>query len=197
MVINSETIESQIPYYLTREQKEGLVKALGDFRVNPANYYINRFPDEMLQGDGWRGLEIIRFDDGKRDYIKGIVLSNSCDIAPENKRDLPAKIVFAPIIKLSNYAGLLRGTNLLPKQIDSKLQAIREQRITTMFYLPTDGTLHDEHVALLDDLHTIPARAFGDIRTREKLFTLSMFGFYLFLFKLSVHFCRFHEEVAR
>ena len=66
-----------------------------------------------------------------------------------------------------------------------------------MFYLPKGGALEDEYVALLDDLHSIPAHAFERVAEKKKLFTLSMVGFYLFLLKLSVHFCRFHENVAR
>lgn len=49
----------------------------------------------------------------------------------------------------------------------------------------------------LDDLHTVPLHAFERVAEKKKLFTLTLVGFYLFLFKLSVHFCRFHEEVAR
>lgn len=197
MDITPDTIEAHIPYYLTHKQKEGLVKALADFRETSVDYYINKYPDEVLQGDGWPKLEVIRFEDGERSQIKGIVLSNTCDIAQGNVRAIPSKLVFAPIIKLSNYAMRLTAAKMNSDQIDSKLQAIKEQRVTTMFYLPAGAGLDDEYIALLDDLHTIPAHAFTASQDRPKLFTLSMIGFYLFLFKLSVHFCRFHEEVVR
>ena len=85
----------------------------------------------------------------------------------------------------------------MPQQINDRFQAIREQRVTTMFYLPKGGSLEEEYVALLDDLHTVPARIFEQVAERKKLFTLSLVGFYLFVLKLSVHFCRLHEEVAR
>lgn len=196
MSISAETIQAYIPYYLTQEQKDGLVKALAEF-PKPIQYYIALYPDELLQGDGWEKLEIIRFKNGARDKIKGILLSNSCDISADNKREIPPKITFAPIIKLANYSELLLRHGLTQQQINDRFQAIREQRITTMFYLPKGGSLEEEYVALLDDLHTVPAHAFEQVAERKKLFTLSLVGFYLFLFKLSVHFCRFHEEVAR
>jgi hypothetical protein len=196
MSISAETIQAQIPYYLTQEQKDGLVKALAEF-PNPIQYYIALYPNELLQGDGWEKLEIVRFENGTRDKIKGVLLSNSCDISADNKREIPPKITFAPIIKLSNYSELLLKSGLTPQQINDRFQKIREQRITTMFYLPKGGSLEEEHVALLDDLHTVPARAFEKVAERKKLFTLSQVGFYLFLLKLSVHFCRFHEEVTR
>ena len=72
---------------------------------------------------------------------------------------------------------------------------IRAQGVTSIFYLPADDLLEEEHVALLDDLHSMPLEAHG--QAAEKLFTLSMAGFYLFVFKLSVHFCRLHENVDR
>jgi hypothetical protein len=83
------------------------------------------------------------------------------------------------------------------KQIDDRFEAIREQRVSTMFYLPKGGELGEEHVALLDDLHTLPFQIFEANTERKKLFTLSMVGFYVFVFKLSFHFCRFHENIER
>ena len=196
MPISAEAIQTHIPFYLTQDQKDGLIKALGDF-PRQIQYYIGLYSNEMLQGDGWEQLEVIRFEDGARGRIKGIVLSNSCDISSDNKRDTPPKITFAPIIKLTNYSQLLLSNGLSQQQIDDRFVAIREQRITSMFYLPKGGALEDEYVALLDDLHSIPAHAFERVAEKKKLFTLSMVGFYLFLLKLSVHFCRFHENVAR
>ncbi len=196
MSISAETIQAHIPYYLTQEQKDGLVKALAEF-PRPIQYYIPLYPEELLQGDGWEKLEIVRFEDGARDQIKGILLSNSCDISIGNKREMPPRIIFAPIMKLANYSELLLRHGLMPQQINDRFQAIREQRVTTMFYLPKGGSLEEEYVALLDDLHTVPARIFEQVAERKKLFTLSLVGFYLFVLKLSVHFCRLHEEVAR
>ena len=196
MPISSDAIQTHVPYYLTKDQKDGLIKALGDF-PRQIQYYVGLYPHEVLQGDGWERLEVIRFEDGTRDRIKGIVLSNSCDISPDNERDTPPKITFAPIIKLKNYSQLLLRNGLSQQQIDDRFVAVREQRITSMFYLPKGGALDDEYVALLDDLHSIPANAFEQVAEKKKLFTLSMVGFYLFLLKLSVHFCRFHEKIAR
>lgn len=102
MDISPESLQAHIPFYLTQPQKEGLVRALNSF-PDHFEYYCNLHFNEMLQGDGWAGLDVIQFETGARDKIKGIVLSNSCDIAPDNKRSLPANVVFAPIIRLSKY----------------------------------------------------------------------------------------------
>ena len=196
MEISTESIKEQIPYYLTQEAKENLVKALDRF-PHRIEYYLERYQDEILQGDGWTSIEIVRFEDGERKLIRAMLLSNSCDVSPENKRELPAKLAYAPIIKLSRYLSLLLAAGLDPKRVESKVLSIKEQKVTSLFYLPRGANIDDDYVALLDDLHTVPLRAFIDRKDKNKLFTLGQVGFYLFLLKLSVHFCRFHEEVAR
>lgn len=196
MQITTESIKEQIPYYLTQEAKDNLIKALERF-PRQIDYYLDRYWKELLQGDGWTSVEVIRFDDGDRKFVRAVLLSNSCDIAAENKRDLPAKLTFATIIKLNRYLDLLKSAGLDYQQIKSKITAIKEQRVTSLFYLPKGANLDDEYVALLDDLHTVPFNAFRLKADRQKLFTLDQVGFYLFLLKLSVHFCRFHEEVPR
>jgi len=196
MQITTDSIKDQIPYYLTQEAKENLVKALDRFPRN-INYYLNRYQTEILQGDGWTSIEVIRFEDTERKFVRGVLLSNSCDIYPSHKRDLPAKLTFAPVIKLNRYLELLNLAGLDHQRVQNKLTAIREQKVTSLFYLPKGADLEDDFVALLDDLHTVPLQAFLSRPDRKKLFTLGQVGFYLFLLKLSVHFCRFHEEVAR
>ena len=196
MELNGDTIQEHIPYYLSQESKDNLVKALKDFPKNTP-YYTNLYPNETLQGDGWSALGLINYETGERKKVRGIILSNSCDIDLKNKRDIPVKLVFAPIIKLKRYARLLELAKIPKEKIKGKFDSIRNQKVTTLFYLPKGAGLDDEHAALLDDIHSIPLLEFSDQEDRTKLFTLHQVGFYLFLLKLSVHFCRFHEEVNR
>ncbi len=76
MPISTEAIQTHIPFYLTQDQKDGLIKALGDF-PRQIQYYIGLYSNEMLQGDGWEQLEVIRFEDGARGRIKGIAVRRS------------------------------------------------------------------------------------------------------------------------
>jgi len=195
MQITAESIQDQIPYYLTREDKDNLVKALNNFPH--VDYYLNRYPQDLLQGDGWTSLGVIRLEDGKRKFVKGILLSNSCDIDVANKRDLPARIIFSPIIRLSRYKELLVSSIQDGSKIDNKIAAIKEQKVTALFYLPKGSVLDDDYVAVLDDVHTISLDSYIVENGKQKLFTLSQVGFYLFLLKLSVHFCRFQENIER
>ena len=200
MTFDVEQLKKQIPFYLSAEleQKE-LVRNLDALnRGVTSGYYISaaRKPDEgsVLQGDGWRGFQVFSFDNGARRTVRGIVLSNSCDISEDNDRVIAPKIVFTPIIRLSAIEARMSDRGLAGDAVKNRITAIKSQSVTNIFYLPAGGQLDEDYVALLDDLHSIPVAAFAET---EKLFTLSMAGFYLFAFKLSVHFCRLHEKVDR
>jgi hypothetical protein len=191
-----EQIQVYLPKYLTTKEQAELVDQLRDFENR--NYYAVGHEQEMLQGDGWTKIEIVNLATGARDKIKGVLLSNSCDINPENPRDFPPRIVFAPLIPLQAYVDLLQSASVLkPAQIEAKLDSIRKQLVTSLFYLPKGGGLDADHIAILDDLHNVPLQMFLTEAERVKLFTLGQMGFYLFLLKLSIHFCRFQERIAR
>jgi hypothetical protein len=193
-MITFEQIHDYLPQYLTPKKQRALADALADFENR--DYYTQLYPDEMLQGDGWSSIEIMRFETGDRDRIKGILLSNSCDIDPKNRRDFPPRIVFAPLVRLEAYIKRLADA-VDQKVLDNKLTAIRKQTVSSLFYLPAGAELTAEHIAILDDLHTIPLATFLSEASRAKLFTLGQMGFYLFLMKLSIHFCRFQEGIDR
>ena len=103
----------------------------------------------------------------------------------------------APIIKLNSYIVKLKASGISERKIKNKVITIKEQKISTLFYLPEGAGLHEDYIARLDDVYTVPMSSFGGQPNKEKIFTLNQIGFYLFLFKLSVHFCRFHENIAR
>jgi hypothetical protein len=194
-MITADEIREHLPKYLSPAKQEELVAHLRDFENR--NYYTTLFQEEALQGDGWTKLEVINFETGARDKIKGILLSNSCDIDSRNPRDFPPRIVFAPIVALGRFVELLNRSALEPEKIAKKVISIRKQHISSLFYLPQGGALDMDYIAILDDLHNVPLKRFMDDGERGKLFTLSQMGFYLFLLKLSMHLCRFQEGIAR
>lgn len=196
MQLTAENIQQQIPYYLTREQQEGLVKELAGFPAG-MNYYTLKHRTDLLQGDGWSHLQVVRFESGERKGVKGIILSNSCDINPENRREFPVRLMFVPILRLEAFKEQLRRVGVSEEVVAAKIGAIREQKVTSIFFLPKGGSLDSDYIAVLDDVHTMPAAVFWTDTSKAKIFTLSLAGFYLFLLKLSVHLCRFHENVDR
>lgn len=198
MLLSPEAIQDHIPKYLTAPLQEELFKNLKGFPEN-FNYYWNKLASdsEVLQGDGWRGLELVDFSTREHRSVKGIVLSNSCDIAPENERDRASSIVFAPLIRLSALIEVWKSSGISEELVEDKVRNIRLQRNTKILYLPHGAGLSEEYIAHLDDIHSFPASVFLENRSRERLFSFTTAGFYLFVIKLSVHFCRLHENVMR
>jgi hypothetical protein len=202
MDIDNDQIANSLPHYLTAEDKAVLLKELDAIsRGGAARYYLNQysdqFEDEMLQGDGWQGFDVFQMESGKRLTVGGIVLSNSCDIDPNNKRERSPRVIFAPIEKLGAAASILKQKGLPSDRIETQLSAIRSQRNTSCFYLPKNEILNEECMVRLDNVHSIPYSLHLKNSGRKKLFTLSNTGFYMLVFKLSVHFCRLQENVRR
>jgi hypothetical protein len=192
----TDRIEEHIPKYLTPAEQAELVEQLRDFESRP--FYTKKYAKQVLQGDGWANLQIFNFLTGERAQIKGLIFSNSCDISIDNQRDIPPKIVFAPLVPLRAYEEKLAASGKLDTvRIESKLAAIRKQLVTSLLYLPKGGGLQEECIAILDDVHSMPRTAFFTSTRDEKLFTLSQMGFYLFVLKISIHFCRFQEGISR
>jgi hypothetical protein len=131
----TDSIEQHVPRYLTPQQQSDLVEQLRDFERRPL--YTSLYPSDILQGDCWTNFQVFQFANGNRERLAGIVYSNSCDVEPANNRALPPKLVFAPLIRFDLYEAKLRAAGTLePQQIDSMLDAIRKQHITSLFYLP-------------------------------------------------------------
>lgn len=201
MAFDPDALRRQIPYYLAADpaQRHLLdeVEALSNGTAR--GYFIpttqDSFADEMLQGDGWQGFQVYSFETERKVPVRGIVLSNSCDVSTENRRVRPPKVVFAPIIRLSKVVTRFEDRGLDGGRINDRIASIKRQQTSNVFYLPAGGPLSEDYVVFLDDLHSMPIEAHR--KTAKKLFTLSMAGFYLFVFKLSVHFCRLHENVDR
>lgn len=191
-----QSIKDQIPYYLTQEAAKGLLDELKNYS-DKTDFYTSRYPEEFLQGDGWHGFTVFDFHTSAGRPVKAMVLSNSCDISTDNAREMPSKITFVPLIKFNKLQKLFEDAGKDPQAVQQKMLSIREQKNTSFFFLPAQSSLPEDYVAWLSDVHSMPSSVFIDNAKRSKFFTLNMTGFYLFLFKLSIHFCRFHENLDR
>lgn len=196
-----EGLSRQIPYYLSFDDKKALTTELDNlvkggtaqFVLDPHNpHYLGG----MVQGDGWRGFSMLTESDTKTS-VRGLVLSNSCDIDPNNKRDTPSRVVFAPLIKLNKYERILRDNGVDESRISAKITSIKAQHTTNLFYIPRGPAQPEEYIVPLDDVHSMTIAAHLRSQDREKLFMLNMTGFYMLLLKISIHFCRFHENMNR
>lgn len=197
--MNVDEIRDMIPYYLTRDKAEGFMNELKSF--SSQTRIITDHQDELfLQGDGWHGFSLFSFATGQKRKVRGIIVSNSCDISSDNQRDIPAKVTFVPLMKLSAIEKILESDETLSADArKNKIESIKRQESTSFFFIPSQGILEEDSVAWFNDAHSMPTDFFlaDHNQERQRIFSLTMVGFYLFLFKLSIHYCRFHEKVDR
>jgi hypothetical protein len=191
-----EDVRLFLPQYLSPDRQSALWEELRRFPNNRTLYTEHAQQHELLQGDGWQGLVAIDFDSGERKALRGLILSNSCDISPDNPRALAAKITFAPLLRVSRFLDKLKDAGQTDTQVTSLADSMRRQKITSMMFLPAISGVMEDSVALMGDIHSHPLEHF---RTgpRTRVFRLNDFGFYLLLFKLSIHFSRMLENVER
>lgn len=201
MKFSPDAFQEYLPYYLTHEKKVALDQELKKFPT--VDYCLSKankkhFENEILQGDGLTNLCMRTYGSNDIFDVVGIVLSNSCDISYENKRFMPVNILFAPLISLEQYRALLQQNGIAEDRINSRFDAIARQEVTDVFYLPAGGNLLEDSIISFQDIHYMPLKDYqAKSAVPQKIFTLSQVGFYLFLMKLSVHFCRFHENIDR
>lgn len=195
MDISEDDLRRYVPYYFTKGRADRLISALRD--PPSRRYYHSQVDREPLQGDGWQRLQLFRFDDGKRDFVHGLILTNSCDLAAANTRMLPAKLNFVPLIEFQKYLSLLASNGISAERIQQHAKDVRAQSVSEIFFLPQDMLAGPERIAYLRDVHTMPVAALVSDGNARRILSLSDVGFYLFVVKLSIHFCRLHEEVDR
>jgi hypothetical protein len=195
-------IEKYLPKYLSPDQQAQLFADLNQFpdNIHKRLYSSQRDADCVIfQGDGIGSLPFAEFPSLETQNVKVMIVSNTCDIQPENERRLPACVVYCPLIRFNAYRETL--LRVLPNQterIEDHLASVQRQECSSMFYLPAGLRLSEDFIALLDRLvhHRVDALNFGRL-VDDRLFTLSDYGFYLFLFKLSIHFTRMRDAVVR
>jgi len=209
-----ELIRTFLPPYLTAGLQENLFKDISEnfplstdakvvySRLEDLNYYY--------QGDCLIDIPFTKFGKGKFGvaYISGVVVSNTCDIAPENERIVTPNIQFSAIFSVSEYLEVLKGDDISDQRVETFLADLKGNRISNLFYLPEKSNgeniimeesfvQFDLSVALPIDIFDAEAYNRDYAPAGDRLVSFSNYGFYLFLIKLSVHYCRFREGVFR
>ena len=198
----TDDIKLFLPKYLSSESEKELFEGLKDFPNNiDERLYTNHLSDNeyIYQGDGLQDFLVVNLPDPTVKEVPCMIISNSCDIDLGNERNFPSQIVYAPIFKLDRYSETLHNKSQKSKeQIESHIEAIRQQRITQIFFLPGVKDVIEESIVFLDRVCNYPNKIVERDKTKERrMFTLSDYGSYLFVLKLSIHFTRIQDKVER
>lgn len=198
-MIEDDFLSKYLPRFLPEDDQVELFSDLKQLayshEYNYNNFYYNfgKHKKQINQGDGINNLTFVNIPSMEDYQAPGIILSNTCDINLKNQRETPTKIVYAPIFKLENYIELLQSHNAYNEQ---HIEAIRNQQVTQIFYLPKgmeleyEGIVHLDHISSADN-ESIARDNLGNTR----IFKLSLFGFYAFIIKITHHFSRVNKEL--
>ncbi len=196
-----EDLKIYLPKFLSDPSSDELFSGLKDFPKNIDERVYTNYLDKdqvIYQGDGLNDMLVVNLPDTEFKPTPSIVLSNTCDIDLMNSREYPSQIIYAPILNLDKYhQAIALKTKKSEKQIIDHIQNIKKQRETQIFYLPKYGNL-DESIVFLDRIHNYPNKLIDRNNLEQRrIFSLSDYGAYLFILKLSIHFTRIQDKVER
>lgn len=194
-------IKKYLPTYLSEESYDILLEELKKFPDNSdKSYYTTSLNDhaELFQSDALDAMPFALLPSKQINDVPVMVLSNSCSMNPENESPYNDSIIYAPIHNLSKYLkSLEEELGYKDDQIRNYKYEIKHQKISSIFYLPSFGKF-EESIVRLDYVSSCHISHIDKDEIPDKrLFSLSNVGFYLFLFKLSIHFTRILEKVDR
>ncbi len=210
----TEILRTFLPKYLTPQLQENLFKIVQEeFPFsNDAYKLYSEIPEQQYyyQGDCLIDVPFSVFHSGsfQTAYFQGIIGSNTCDIFPENERLEQSNLQFFAIYNLNEYLGVLEQRGVDESRISTFKSNLKLNIISNLFFLPEkrigDQVILEDSFVRFDSTTTLPIGLFhGDSYDMayspdgDRLFSFSNYGFYLFLIKLSVHYCRFREGVFR
>ncbi len=196
-----DNVKTYLPKYLSEDDQRRLFSELTQFPDNlDKRFYTSHLKDHscLFQGDGINDVDAPDYENKQFRKIKGLLIRNTCDVNVENRRHYAPSAVFAPIFNLRKYRELLISKHQDPNSVESHITSVREQKITSYFFLPACEKLNEDSFARFDCLFSLPTlESLNHTFIQNRLFTLSDYGFYILLLKLSIHFSRIQESVSR
>jgi hypothetical protein len=198
--LSGEELRQFLPTYLSQGSQTAFLDEIKHFLKSQAKpFYSSALADKtiLFQGDGINGLLIIHLPDSTIKPGRALLLSNTCDVDPSNKRLFDVSLTYAPILSLPRYLSALRQ-RFPDARVTTHEGDIREQLITQIFFLPREGRLQEDSIVFLDRIVSASSATVDRAKVPEnRVFTLSDFGAWLLSLKLSIHFCRIRDKVDR
>ncbi len=200
---STDELHQFLPTFLSQGSQDAFIDEIKYFlasqQAKPFYSFALTEKSILFQGDGLSGLSIINLPDPTIRPGSAVLLSNTCDMDPSNRRLFDSSLTYAPIFSLQRYLEALRRE--FPNDDDRVINhenSIRQQLITQIFFLPQGGKLQDDSIIFLDRIVSASSKTINrDQIAQSRIFTLSDFGAWLLALKLSIHFCRIRDRVDR
>ena len=197
----ADDIKLYLPQYLSEADLVSLKQQLRSFAkgYDIGQYFTDRLKCEpyLFQGDGVKAL-MCNLPNPQIEEAPVLLLSNTCDMDIGNERINPCRIMYAPILNLEKYIKALQARGHEQAAIDNHVKDIKSQVVSQILYLPTSAFWDHDSIVFFDRAISIPlSRDSINKCIQTRSFTLSNYGFYLLLLKLSYHFTRIQEKVDR
>lgn len=200
-MLSPNEIRLYLPKYISPEATASLLQELNQFpeNINSRLYsQSSQQREQILQGDGLRNLPVISLPNNTIREIPVMIISNSCDNNPENVRMYSSRICYCPLIKLRAFQENLLNRGKSRQAVEDMVRDIKNQNLAQVFYLPGGASLEEEYILFFNTIVSCDTNIiFRERKNEQKLFSLSDYGIYLFIFKLSIFWTRLTEGVSR
>ena len=197
-----------LPPELTEQKKGRLQVGLNQFLKVNANenkyyteFYLPKFNPYFLQGDLIREIRFPVFNkverQYKKEYFDALLISNTCDVEDSNRRNVPKHAILAKLIPFDSFIETINEIGI--ENASNIITQVKNQQYSNIFYLPETRTNKD-YITYFDDLTVLEVDELNALKEEiniNRIESLDYFGYYLFIFKLSFHFCRLQEETQR
>ena len=210
-LFDKHEFERLLPDYLSKAEKGRLLNALAQFtekdgweNQSHTHFYLSNKPNYFLQGDLVRGVRQAIWnpitDEFQKIYANALILSNTCDLDATNDRVITKDVVLAPLTPFNDFVEELSLIVTNKTKLATIIQGVKSQTYSNVFYLPTHTRSNQDFVCFFDNAFWFPTEELTDYLPhieQIRFQSLDYFGYYLFMVKLSYHFCRLPEEKQR
>jgi hypothetical protein len=201
-----------LPPYLSSPNKDRLKKGLEQFVGNPlkskaldySDFFLSFPPNFLMQSDLFNSIKMVEWDseidDFSSGFIPAVLVSSTCDISNNSQSINKKEALFAPLISVSEYCIDLKNEGYSEDQISSFVNSLHNQEFSNIFYMPKNEKNNQDYLVFFDKISWFPTDKLiihNSSIEELRFISLSNYGFYLFLLKLSYHFCRVPEESYR
>lgn len=208
----ADDLDKIFPAYLADGGKGRLKEALEQFapehrgkEINYDSFYKVYDHPYFMQSDLLREIRMSHWNDSEGNYVKNytdaIIISNTCDISSDNEHKANSKqCLFAPLLDFAAYTDNLQREGYEGEKLEQFIKTVKAQLVSNLFYLPSTRNEKKDFVVLLDRIFWFPTNELnGYIEGIQdnRIASLSHFGYYLFIMKLSYHLCRLPEQCDR